>query len=66
MDDRVDSMLAEVRSRRRNWREAELDDLRTRYACLLADIAWHRTVTRRGEGAEANQMLWDTADKEML
>lgn len=66
MDETVHSMLAGVRSRRRNWREADLDDLRTRYAALLADIAWHRNLTRRGEWSEANEMLWETADKEML
>jgi hypothetical protein len=59
-------MLEEARASMPNWRDADLHGLRVRYAALLADIAWHRTLTNRGEGPEANGMLWETMDKEML
>ena len=63
---------ATVRSRP-DWREADLHDLRLRYAALLLDIVEHRRFTRQivaddGEIQEsaADARLWAVLDKERL
>ena len=49
---------------RPNWREADLHDLRTRYAALLADIAAHREAMWHKTTTPADDRLWAVLDKE--
>jgi len=51
---------------RPNWREADLHDLRLRYAALLADIAAHRQALWSQDIHDADRALWSVLDKERL
>ena len=49
---------------RPNWRDADLHDLRTRYAALLADIAAHREALYQHETVAADHDLWAVLNDE--
>ena len=51
---------------RPNWREADLHDLRLRYAALLADIAAHRQALWSQDIHDADRALWSVLDRERL
>ena len=51
--------LHEVKANRPDWREAELHDLRLRYAALLADISAHRrSILNGGNTCGVDERLW--------
>jgi len=60
--------LESIRDNRPDWREADLQDLRMRYAALLLEIAIHRRD--RGDewpkyqASPADFRLWDVAKRE--
>lgn len=60
--------LEEIRANRPDWREAELYDLRMRYAALLLEIALHRRDRRdewpKYHASPADFRLWDVAKRE--
>ena len=49
---------------RPNWREADLHDLRLRYAALLTDIATHRQGMWAQDIHDADRRLWSALDEE--
>ena len=49
---------------RPNWREADLHDLRLRYAALLADIAAHRQAMWDKTTTPADDRLWAVLEEE--
>lgn len=51
---------------RPNWRDADLHDLRLRYAALLADIAAHRQAMWDKDTHDADRVLWSVLDRERL
>jgi hypothetical protein len=50
--------------RRPDWREADLHDLRLRYAALLLDIQDHRCALEGLETTAADRLLWEKAEQE--
>ena len=51
--------LRDEMSPRPNWREADLHDLRLRYAALLADITAHRrAILNGGNTCGVDERLW--------
>ena len=61
--------LDRMRANRKGWREADLQELRVLYACLLTDIAAHRwAVGSVGDGTQdgaADRRLWAVLDREL-
>ena len=54
-----------IADRRRNWREADLHDLRLRYAALLLDISTHRqAMWDVMDITDADRRLWSVLDTE--
>lgn len=50
--------------RRPPWQEATLQDLRTRYAALLLEVAEHRAALAGCDHVDADRMLWSVLDQE--
>ena len=55
--------VEEAIAKRKDWREADLHDLRIRYSALLLDIAIHRRE-RYDDKLGADARLWSVLDKE--
>lgn len=55
--------LKAIKDRQVNWRQADLHDLRTRYAALLLDIANHKAAHRWNQ-SDADRRLWAVLEQE--
>lgn len=56
-----------IADRRRNWREADLHDLRLRYAALLLSVSEHRRAILSDEDYQQtvpDGRLWSVLDEE--
>lgn len=53
-----------LRAGRPNWREADLHDLRIRFAALLLDVAEHRVAAGGVPRNDADRSLWSALDRE--
>ena len=53
----------QVRARRVDWRDADLHDLRIRYAALLLDVTEHRRALNGLDVHDADRRLWSVLDE---